>query len=95
MLSHLLRKFTWRKTKYFLFFQLLLLVSRIKPVLLFDPAAEMPFTEILGSSSQISTIGNSLMCTDERTDTRTCAEGCLTNSEQEEECAGFLQRGTT
>ena len=95
MLSHLLRKFTWRKIKSFLFFQLLLLVSRIKPVFLFDPAAEMPFTEILGSSTQINTIGNSLKCADERNETRTCAVDCFTNSEQGEECAGFLQRGAT
>ena len=80
---------------HFHLFQLLLLMSTVRLVLLFDPAAEMPFTEILGSSSQISTIGNSLKCADEPTDTRTCAEECLTNSEQGEECAGFLQRGTT
>ena len=70
-------------------------MSPVRLVLLFDPASEMPFAEILGSSSHISTTGNSLKCADERTDTQTCAEECLTNSEQGEQCVGFLQRGTT
>ena len=93
--SHLLRRFTWRGMNYFHLFQLLLLMSPVRRVLLFDPAAEMPFTEISGSSSQISTIENSLKCADERNDTQTCAEDCLRNSEQGDECAGFLQHGTT
>ena len=54
----------------------------------------MPFTEILGSSSQINPIGNSLKCADGRNNTQTCAEECLTNNEQGNQCFGLLQRGT-
>ena len=61
----------------------------------FNPTIEMPFMEILGSSSQINTIGISLKCANEKNETRACAVGCLTRNGQGELCVGFLQRGTT
>ena len=61
----------------------------------FDPAIEMPFTEILGSSSQINTIGNSLKCANGRNETKSCAVDCLRQNGQGELCAGFLQLGRT
>ena len=61
----------------------------------FNPAIEMPFTEILGSSSQINTIGNSLKCEDGRNETKSCAVDCLRQNGQGAKCAGFLQRNTT
>ena len=61
----------------------------------FDPAIEMPFTEILGSSLQINTIGNLLQCANERNGTKSCAVDCLRQNGQGEKCAGFLQRNTT
>ena len=69
-------------------------MSSMKPVRLFDPAIKMPFTEILGSSSQINPIGNSLKCTDGWNYTQNCAEECFSKYEQGELCFGFLQRDT-
>ena len=71
------------------------LLLMFESALSFNPAIEMPFTEILGSSSQINTIGNSLKCTNKRNGTKSCAVDCLRQNGQGEKCAGFLQRNTT
>ena len=71
------------------------LLFMFESALSFNPAIEMPFTEILGSSSQINTIGNSLKCANRWNETKSCAVDCLRQNGQGEKCAGFLQRNTT
>ena len=84
---HILKEMIPLKLFYFL-----LLV--FEPVMLFDPATEMPFTEVLGSSTKINPIWNSLKCADGQNNTEACAVECWTKNEQGEKCIGFLQRGT-
>ena len=43
----------------------------------YDPTVIMPYKEILGSSSVINIIGNTIQCKELRSNIKTCAEDCL------------------
>ena len=60
----------------------------------YDPAVQMPYKEILGSSSDINIIGNTIQCTDMRENIKTCAEDCFAMENQGNSCVGFLVNST-
>ena len=61
----------------------------------FDPAILMPYKEILGSSTGISIVGNTIQCSDVRENLKTCAEDCFTKNNNRENCVGLLSNATT
>ena len=70
-----------------------LVMLRIHDCSAYDPTVIMPYKEILGSSSVINIIGNTIQCTDMRSNIKTCAEDCFTKHNRNENCVGFLTEG--
>ena len=56
----------------------------------YEPTVILPCKKIVGSSSDINKIGNTLQCSDMRQDIKTCAQDCYTKDDKGENCVGFL-----
>ena len=59
----------------------------------YDPSVIMPYKKILGSSSDINLIGNTIQCEDMRKNLQTCAEDCFLKDDKSENCIEVLQDG--
>ena len=73
--------------------QLLLIMFCFKNCLSYDPTIVMPYKKI-STTSDLNIIGNTLNCSQTRSNIQTCAENCFNMDLLKQNCLGFLKDGS-